>query len=475
MRKLLIIVAVLLSVSQSECFAQEIVLNLQKCREMAVENSKKMQVAAEQQKKAGYDWKSYRANFLPKISGSGLYAYMHKKMNYKIDGGYLPVYQSSDVGQAIPLNSMQLGPDGKPVMGPDGLPLFKQYAFLPDIELALGLRNVYSVGVMLEQPVYMGGKVRSAFKMASIGKEMAELNVHSSRAQVLTESDEAYWQYVRVKEQLKSAEKYLEVVSELVKNVTDAIETGMASQNDLLKAQVKQNEAELLVSKANNGVALSRMNLCRVIGVDLYSQVDVNDSLCAESTLNLLDMGNDITARPEYNLLEKQVELKSKEVALTRADFLPQLGVSASYAYGDGISLNGESDGVASFAAVASLKIPIYHWGEGRNKVKAVKAEQEMARLQQEELSQMMQLEVAKTRFNVEDAAARVKMTEKSLSQAEENLQVSRNRYEVGMETITNYMEAQAQWQKAWSDAIDARAELRLSETYYLKATGKLQ
>lgn len=475
MRKLLIIVAVLLSVSQSECFAQEIVLNLQKCREMAVENSKKMQVAAEQQKKAGYDWKSYRANFLPKISGSGLYAYMHKKMNYKIDGGYLPVYQSSDVGQAIPLNSMQLGPDGKPVMGPDGLPLFKQYAFLPDIELALGLRNVYSVGVMLEQPVYMGGKVRSAFKMASIGKEMAELNVHSSRAQVLTESDEAYWQYVRVKEQLKSAEKYLEVVSELVKNVTDAIETGMASQNDLLKAQVKQNEAELLVSKANNGVALSRMNLCRVIGVDLYSQVDVNDSLCAESTLNLLDMGNDITARPEYNLLEKQVELKSKEVALTRADFLPQLGVSASYAYGDGISLNGESDGVASFAAVASLKIPIYHWGEGRNKVKVVKAEQEMARLQQEELSQMMQLEVAKTRFNVEDAAARVKMTEKSLSQAEENLQVSRNRYEVGMETITNYMEAQAQWQKAWSDAIDARAELRLSETYYLKATGKLQ
>lgn len=475
MRKLLIIVAVLLSVSQSECFAQEIVLNLQKCREMAVENSKKMQVAAEQQKKAGYDWKSYRANFLPKISGSGLYAYMHKKMNYKIDGGYLPVYQSSDVGQAIPLNSIQLGPDGKPVMGADGLPLFKQYAFLPDIELALGLRNVYSVGVMLEQPVYMGGKVRSAFKMASIGKEMAELNVHSSRAQVLTESDEAYWQYVRVKEQLKSAEKYLEVVSELVKNVTDAIETGMASQNDLLKAQVKQNEAELLVSKANNGVALSRMNLCRVIGVDLYSQVDVNDSLCAESTLNLLDMGNDITARPEYNLLEKQVELKSKEVALTRADFLPQLGVSASYAYGDGISLNAESDGVASFAAVASLKIPIYHWGEGRNKVKAVKAEQEMARLQQEELSQMMQLEVAKTRFNVEDAAARVKMTEKSLSQAEENLQVSRNRYEVGMETITNYMEAQAQWQKAWSDAIDARAELRLSETYYLKATGKLQ
>ena len=65
-------------------------------------------------------------------------------------------------------------------------------------------------------------------------------------------------------------------------------------------------------------------------------------------------------------------------------------------------------------------------------------------------------------------------MTEKSLGQAEENLQESKNRYEVGMEAITDYMEAQAQWQQAWSDAIDAKAELRLSETYYLKAAGRL-
>ena len=45
---------------------------------------------------------------------------------------------------------------------------------------------------------------------------------------------------------------------------------------------------------------------------------------------------------------------------------------------------------------------------------------------------------------------------------------------EVGMETLTNYMEAQAQWQKAWSDWIEAKAELRVNETYYLKSTGRL-
>ena len=94
--------------------------------------------------------------------------------------------------------------------------------------------------------------------------------------------------------------------------------------------------------------------------------------------------------------------------------------------------------------------------------------------MKKEEMTQLMLLEIARARYNIEDARTRVTLTRKSLSQAEENLTVSKNQYEVGMETITNYLEAQAQWQKAWSDWIDAKAELRLSETKYLKATGRL-
>lgn len=454
--------------------AQEQTLDLSKCRKMAVENSKKLQAAEQQLQKAVFEKNSYRANFLPKFSASGLYAYMHEKMKFDINGGYLPVYDVNDLGQSIPVNSLYM-PEGKPVLGADGLPLFKQYAFMPDIQLALGLENAYTLGVMLEQPLYLGGKVRSAFRMASIGKEMADLNVRYNHAEVIAETDAAYWQYLKVQEQLKAAEKYLAVVKELVRNLEDAYQTGMVAQNDLLKARVKQNEVELMVQKAANGKALAGMNLCRIIGYDLNATLAVNDSLGEDRRVDCCSRADDLSGRPEYHMLEKQVELKEKEVALTRSDFLPQLGVSASYGYMDGITLNGKSDGVASFSALASLKIPIYNWGEGRNKVKAMKAEKEMIRLQKEETEQKMQLEVAQARYNVEDAETRVKLTRKSLFQAEENLQVSKNRFEVGMETLTNYLEAQAQWQQAWCDWIDAKAELRLSETYYLKATGRLK
>ena len=68
-------------------------------------------------------------------------------------------------------------------------------------------------------------------------------------------------------------------MKELVRNLEDAYRTGMTAQNDLLKAQVKQNEAELMVQKAQNGLALSGMNLCRIVGVDLMSELTVREKV----------------------------------------------------------------------------------------------------------------------------------------------------------------------------------------------------
>ena len=58
--------------------------------------------------------------------------------------------------------------------------------------------------------------------------------------------------------------------------------------------------------------------------------------------------------------------------------------------------------------------------------------------------------------------------------QARENLKISSDQYQVGMENLTSLLEAQAQWQEAWSQWIDAKAMLHLGESAYLKAIGKM-
>ena len=66
-------------------------------------------------------------------------------------------------------------------------------------------------------------------------------------------------------------------------------------------------------------------------------------------------------------------------------------------------------------------------------------------------------------------------MTAEALVQAAENLSVSKEQFDVGLETLTNHLEAQSLWQKAWAENIDAKAQLRLNETIYLKASGQLE
>lgn len=470
MKKIFITLSVFLS---GLTLSAQVDLNLRKCREMALESSKKIAVADRQLAKAGFEKKAYKANFFPKISGIGMYAYLQKEYSFKIDGGYLPTYIPAADGTLLP-NVLINPATGQPVVGTDGRPVFNQYAFLPDIGLTLGLDHAYTVGGMLELPVYMGGKIRSAYRMAAIGTEIAGLNKNYNVAEVMLETDEAFWQYVRLQELEISALKYKAVVAGLVKNLKDAHEVGMVSQNDLLKAQVKLNEAALMLQKTQNGKQLAAMNLCRIIGLDLNTSLEVTDSLREGVTPGILESEATVTRRPEYTMLDKNTELKARQVELTRSEFLPQLGVSASYGYTDGIAVNGQAEGMASFTAMASLKVPVFHWGEGRNKIRAMKAELEMSELNKEDMLQMMVLEATKARLNIEDAVTRVELGRRSLQQAKENLTESKNRYELGLEILTDYMEAQAQWQKAWSEWIDAKTELRLSETYYLKATGRL-
>ena len=86
-----------------------------------------------------------------------------------------------------------------------------------------------------------------------------------------------------------------------------------------------------------------------------------------------------------------------------------------------------------------------------------------------------MALEVEQARLNLRDARLRLEMAAPAMEQAEENLRVSSDNYEVGLGLLTDLLEAQAQWQNARSEQIEAVADYRLKESAWLKATGALQ
>lgn len=441
-------------------------MTLEACRKLALENNKATAVAARNKEKTELTEKAYRANYLPKISASGNYFYSTGEMNKTISGGYLPTFVPNPAtGELIP-NILTVLPDGNPI--------FKEYAYFPDMDFALQLNGLFQAGISAEQPIYTGGKITSAHKMSQIANEIADLNQELTHAEIIVKTDEAYWLYVQANEMLKLAMSYRTVLDELLRNVQDAEEIGLKHKNDVLKVQVKVNEAELQIRQAENGINLSRKNLCHIMGISLNSEVILPESF-DDLLLVSRDYEGAFSNRPEYSMLEKQIQLKEQQVKLVKSDFLPKIGVRANYGYINGLKLNGDKliDN-ASFSALVNVSIPIFQWGEGRNKVRAAQIERDMIRLQRDEITEKMELELDMASDKCDESILEVELTALSLEQAHENMRITGDRYKGGMETLANYLEAQTMWQRACIENINAKNRQRLNQTYYLKAAGVL-
>ncbi len=435
-------------------------VSLQKCREMALENNIEGNIAKEQINAAGYRATAYKTNYFPKVSATGGYLYTDATMSETIEGGNLPTFIPDGQGGAIPNGG---------------------FAFMPDIPLEFNLNGTYNGSLRIEQPIFTGGKITAAHKMAKTGLEMAQVNEKLSTDQIILLCDEAYWNCVKAEAMIVTATQYKETLQELFRTVEGAVEEGMTHRKDLLSVQVKMNEAELNLTRAENGYRLAIMNLNHIIGVPLHNATEVADSFDEDSSINLMPASFgasnsfDITLRPEYNLLSKQVEMKMHQVKMVRSDFLPNVGVMGMYGYTNGLKMNGEKllNG-ANLSALLSVSIPIFNWGEGRNKIKEAKMEGLIAEMQLNHSQQKMTLEATQAMYKLNEAQLEVTLSSKSVEQAQENMKVSKERYNTGMETLSNYMEAQTMWQNAMSTLISAKASLNLSKTTYLKATGRL-
>ena len=167
---------------------------------------------------------------------------------------------------------------------------------------------------------------------------------------------------------------------------------------------------------------------------------------------------------------------------------LPTVGLSLGYTYYGNIKLHSMVDaGNGTFIpytqefrdglglAMLAVKIPIFHWGESRKKVRKARYGLQNAQLDLQRNTRLMSLEVEQAIRNVEDGYRLIQTAELALRQAEENLRVTRNRHTAQLAPLTDLLDAQSQWQQAESNLIEAQTQYRIYEAEYLRSTGRLE
>ena len=207
--------------------------------------------------------------------------------------------------------------------------------------------------------------------------------------------------------------RILDMVEQQVNNVE---EVKMIDMKSLKHVRVKQSEVKMQLQRAQSGLVLSRMALCQIIGVPYSTYIIATDSAIQTDIILVPAENYNIEDRPEYKLLEKSVQLKQGEIQLARGNYLPTVGLGAAYAYMGNVSIGGQTDPPYNISNImATVNVPITHWWEGSQKIKSAKREKNIAQLELEKNSELMQLQIQQTIFNLHDSYQQIKIAEEAL------------------------------------------------------------
>ena len=478
---------ILLSAVITPVWAQR-VLSLDSCRQMALKNNKQLGISKLKQDVAEDIRKSARTKYLPHVSAIGTYEFTSEEISILNDGqkaalgglgttigGTLQSSLGSLISTLPPATQMQMAQDMAKVTA--GLNQKGQNivdAFRTDT------RNIFAGSIVVTQPVFMGGAIVALNKMADINTEMSKNTMEARRHATLYQIDQAYWQVVSLHHKKALAESYLELVKKFDSDVHKMIDEGVATRSDGLSVDVKVNEAEMTLTKVNDGLVLSRMLLNQLCGLPLNESVVLQDeqadNIAVVELTPQLDVESAVAHRPELKLLQNTVALSKQATNVLKAGNLPQVALMGGYAVSNPNVLNGFEKKFAGYWHVGVIvRVPIWNWGDVMYKVRASKGATAIANLELDEAREKIELQVNQTTFKVDEANKKLTMAQKNIQRADENLRTANLGFQEGVISPTVVMEAQTAWLQAQSQKIDAEIDVKLSQVDLQKALGTLE
>ena len=441
MKKCIVILGLLLTMST---FAQEpdkTQFSVQDCIEMALENNSELKNSQLEIGKARATKNEAQTAYFPTVSAQALAFDAYNPMiSFGID----------DIDNA---QLRQI--------------LYNLYA---EYGQQFGLQKEYSFvqnGVMLyalaTEPIYAGGRIRNGNKLAQLGIEAAEYQSKVKEDEVRLQTESLYWQIVALQEKVATLDQLDRLLDTLDKDLTGAIEAGLAMPTDRYKLTVKQNESQLNRKKLTNGIALLKMALGQYIGAD-WQNMALTDTLGLEvqPAMWFQNVTEAVASRNESHLLDLSLQAESLKKKMTLGEALPSLMVGGTASYH-----TIYEDAKPNAMVFAMLQVPITDWHKTSLKLKKHDLDTQKAENTRLDLTEKMELQTNQAWFNLEQSWLRINMAQTALRDAEANLKVTEDYYEAGLVALSDVLEAQTMLKQSRDELTDSRVEYRINLVTY--------
>lgn len=332
--------------------------------------------------------------------------------------------------------------------------------------------NVLYGSANLSVPIYSGGRIKYGIKSAEYLVEASKLTTENDKNAIAYNISQAYNNLFKANEVVKLLKENLASSQKRDQSFFKLENNGVIARNDRLKAQLQTSNIELQLMEAENNYNIANINMDLLLGLPDNTVIEVDSSYIGADDLGKPDDYYLNLARENRNDL-KAIDYQRKAAALgtksAKAENLPSLAFTGGNVAADIPKLltitNAVNVGVGIQYNLSNI------WKKNSSYVQSKAKEQELAAAN-DLLNDNVTLEVKRDYQNDLYAHKKIDVYQRALEQAEENYRITLNKYNNGLETITNLLDADTARITANVNVVTSKADAALAHKKLLQTTG---
>lgn len=439
----ILIAAVLLCLGAPAMAQDQIVLTLEECRQLALQQNTGVRAAILDETAAQAKKDEIFTNYFPQVNIIG---FAFHSMDYMMQMNVNDIFGGSELAG----NMQALWDEMWPELGADS----RSFNYL---------HYGQHYGITALQPIYMGGRIVNGNRYASLGIEAANLKRSMAERDVEVEVEQNYFNVTALQEKQKTLEA-LQSLLDSLGGVSDvALGEGVILKADKMLLETKKMELRSGMAKLKAGLRLYKMNLLNSIGVE-YSILDLDKYVFPGSTIDevpspeevYVDENQVVASMEERRLLDLQVEAARYEKKLTLGSTLPQIGLGFSYGYNRFMNTNpGNWNGTAFVIA----QIPISDWAKNSYKMKQQQVAVEKALDERDHLSEMLILQQRKFYLELTSAWDALELARSQAEYSEYLYNQAKVNFDAGYITVAELLQVYSTLAEAQEAQMDALSD----------------
>jgi outer membrane protein len=332
-----------------------------------------------------------------------------------------------------------------------------------------------SYSASLTQALFTGGKLQSSLAMANKGLEIAKEELRKISEEVKFNVINAYYGVSRAQKFVELSEQSVKMAKTHLDRVNALLKVGMSTKADLLRVEVQVAQAEMGLTKAKQGLEIARNNFNNTLGRDLDARVELAEVKYESAEITIYDYKELLKIayedRPDWKQYVLAKKVSEDEIGLACSGLWPMLSLVGSYDIGSTKYPSYQSD-TKTWTAMLSGSWNIFDGTATWNKIKEAKAKVDAQRANETSVKRAVALEVKDANFAVQSAKDNLAAARKARELAEENLEIAELRYDSGVGTNLEVIDAQLALTQSRTDYLQAQHDLQIAQARINKVVG---